>query len=236
MDSSGLTLNRSTIEERNTKLYHSRFLYLLLAIQIGLALLFSAWLEHNPTCKFAQFFTHWAVTLVCGLLCLLIALLCYFLSLVRREPINWIIYGLFTVLFTIFVGGLLARDQNSIIRFVLWVIFAVALALFFYFLIAENYISSIGEILLIFGCAALVLLFFLISTDIEPWKLALAFIIATAIAFFISYQHRSMLKNSLWDLGREDPVTGAVRVWLDSLLGFCRIGELFTKGFGRFDF
>lgn len=234
MDSSGLTLNRSTIEERNSKLYHLRFLYLLLGLQIGLALLLGWYLRQHPSCAVTRFLGHWAVSLVLGILMLLIVLLCYFLSIVRREPINWLIYVLFTFLFAAFVGSLLAKDRSGLLWFVLWVLMLVALGLFLYFLVAEFYISSIGEILLIFGVAGLVLLFFLALTDVEPWKLAVGFLVACALAFFISYQHRSMVRNSLWDLGREDPVTGAVRVWFDALLGFCRIGELFTKGFGRF--
>lgn len=234
MDASGLTLNRSTIEERQTKIYYMRFLYLLLAIQIGIALLWAWWLKHHATGALGRFFSHWAVGLAAGLMCLLLILLCYFLSLVRREPINWAIYAIFTGLFAVLVGTLAVRDSSGVILFILWTLFFVSLTLFLYFLVADNYISSPTETLLIFGAAGLVLLGFLAFTDVAPWKLALGFLLAVVIAYFISYQHRSMIRNSLWDLGREDSVTGAVRVWFDGLLGFCRIGELFTKGLGRF--
>lgn len=234
MDASGLTLNRSTIEERNSKLYYTRVLYLLLALQLGLVLLWAHWLSGHVSGAVGRILSHWGFTLAVGLICLLLILLCYFLSIVRRDPINWVIYVLFTILFALFVGSLAAKDRSGLVGFVLWVLFFVAIALFLYFLVAETYIPSLTEVLLIFGVAGLALLFFLATTDIEPWKLSLALVIAIAISFFISYQHRSMLRNSLWDLGREDPVTGAVRIWFDGLLGFCRIGELFTKGLGRF--
>ena len=234
MDASGLTLNRSTIEERNSKLYYTRVLYLLLAVQLGLVLMWTHWLAKHANGTLGRVLSHWGLTLALGLVCLLLVLFCYFLSIVRRDPINWVIYVLFTALFTLFVGSLATRDSTGLMRFVLWVLFLVAIALFLYFLVAETYISSLNEVLLILGVAGLVLLSFLALTDVQPWKLALGLVIAVAVAFFISYQHRAMIRNSLWDLGREDPVTGAVRVWFDGLLGFCRIGELFTKGFGRF--
>lgn len=235
MDSSGLTLNRSTFEERANKLYYLRFLYFLVALSLLFGLLVHYLASLWPGLHSFLLDSKW-VGIVAGLLCLCLILACYFVPLLARGPINWLVYALFTFFFAIFVAWVLVRDTSKLAHFIVWLLFLVTLAFGFFFLTASFYPSSLTSALLILGIGAMVLFAFLAFTQVEPWKLAVAFLVGTVFAFMISYQQRSMVRNALWDLDREEPVTGAVRIWLDGLLGLCRGAEMFSKGFGKLPF
>lgn len=53
------------------------------------------------------------------------------------------------------------------------------------------------------------------------------------MASFISYSVRKNLKWNLWEYKDEDPVSGAVRIWMEKIFGFLRVGELFGKTFKK---
>ena len=233
MDISSANLNQSTIAERNEKLYHIRFLYILLAIQLGFILLLTTIVLYQPSSLLGWFAGRWGWGLAFGLISLLLALLCYFLPVLKENPINWVLYSVFTLFFALFMVWLVTFDRTRIVYFVLWALFAVAVGLMLYFLMANFYISSLAEILLIAIAVGAVLFAFLAFSNISTFILGIALLVSMVAAFYISYQHRSMLRNSLWDLQKEDPVTGAVRIWLDGILGVFRVGDLFSKGFGR---
>lgn len=51
---------------------------------------------------------------------------------------------------------------------------------------------------------------------------------------YLAYDMRTNVRSHMFDHDEEDPVSGAVRIWMESVLVFCRFGEMvgkmFTKG------
>lgn len=61
----------------------------------------------------------------------------------------------------------------------------------------------------------------------------MVYVLVVLMASFISYSIRKNLKWNLWEYDEEDPVSGAVRIWMEKCFGFIRIGELFGNMFKK---
>ena len=94
--------------------------------------------------------------------------------------------------------------------------------------------ESIPTIFIVFGSAALVLVAFIVFTELSVFKLILLFVPVSVFGIYLAYDTRSSVRNSLFDTDTEDPVCGAVRIWVETVLVFCRLGELVGKMFYKY--
>ena len=98
MDVSGISygLNKSSVEERQKNLSFLRQLYFLVLIEVLVALLWSIWVRESPTLGDGVY-EYWGFALATGIITLLLLLLATFVAAIRNTPINFIVYGLFTI-------------------------------------------------------------------------------------------------------------------------------------------
>ena len=128
MDASIASLNRSTFEDRQKNISYLRNLYFLFALQLIIAVVWSAWNYTWFPNWGAWIIRNWGVALTAGILCVLLLLFAFFSSASRQHPVNWVVYLLFTIGFAIVWSYFVVRDgQNRYVWYVLWLLTAMAI-------------------------------------------------------------------------------------------------------------
>lgn len=233
MDISGYSVNKSTLEERQRNLKYTRFLYLLLAVQLAVALLWTSFALHFWTKLGAPIVRWWVFGLVAGVLAGLLVLGSFFVAALRRFPLNWVVYLLFTLAFAHLWAYLCCLDTTHYLYFALWLLAAIALGFALYALSATYYMQTTESALVVLGSAMPVLLAFLAFTDLSHFMLILVFVAVVIFGVYLALDLRTMLKHNLYETHEEDAVAGAVRIWIESVLVFCRLGELVGSAFHK---
>lgn len=231
MDISGYSVNKSTLEERQRNLKYTRFLYILLAVELILALIWTSFCMHYWTKLGAPIVKWWVFGMIAGIIAGLLVLATFFVSAVRRFPINWAIYFLFTLAFAHFWAFLCCLDSSKLLYFALWLLTAIAVGFALYALTANYYMQATESALVVLGSSIPVFLAFLAFTEMDFFLLILVYIAVVIFGVYLALDLRTMLKHNLYDTNDEDAVAGAVRIWIESVLVFCRLGELFGSMF-----
>lgn len=226
MDLSGYSVNKSTIEERQRNLKYTRFLYILLAVELIIALVWTSFCVHYWTKLGTPIIKWWVFGMIAGIMAALLILATFFVSAVRRFPINWAIYFLFTLAFAHFWAFLCCLDKSLLLYFALVLLTAIALGFALYSITATYYMQTTESALVVLGSSMPVLLAFLAFTDMDFFLLILVYIAVVIFGVYLALDLRTMLKHNLYDVAEEDAVAGAVRIWIESVLVFCRLGEL----------
>lgn len=226
MDISGYSVNKSTLEERQRNLKYMRFLYVLLAVELIVALVWTSFCLHFWTKLGAPIVKWWEFGLAAGIISGLLILATFFVAAVRRFPINWAIYFLFTLAFAHFWSFLCCLDSSRNLYFALWLLTAITVGFALYSLSATYYMQATESVLVVLGSGMIVLLAFLAFTEMDFFLLILVFIPVVIFGIYLALDLRTMLKHNLYDTNEEDAVAGAVRVWIESVLVFCRLAEL----------
>lgn len=233
MDYSSMSLNKSTIEQRQSNLKFIRVLHLLVAIELILTIIWASFSIYFWDDLGAPIVRWWEFGIVAGSLVFLLLIIALALQITRRPPINWIIYALFTLSFVHLFGFLACLDKTRLVYFALWVLTAVTLALFLHWLISIEYISTLTSTVTVFGSAAVVLLAFLTFSEINPIYLIMVYLAASILGVFLTRGIRISVKSSIYESDENEPVSGAVRIWGEGLLVFFRFGELFGNSFRK---
>ena len=110
MDASIASLNRSTFEERQKNISYLRNLYFLFALQLIIAMIWSAWNYTWFPNWGAWIIRNWGVALAAGIFCALLFLFAFFSSASRQSSINWAVYFLFAIGFAIIWSYFMVRD------------------------------------------------------------------------------------------------------------------------------
>lgn len=76
----------------------------------------------------------------------------------------------------------------------------------------------------------IIFVIFLIFTEIWFLWLVIVMIGTMVIGFYLNYDVRRMVRGGLYDYGDDDAWTGAVRIWAEGMLVFCRFFEMLGKG------
>ena len=109
----------------------------------------------------------------------------------------------------------------------------MAIGFALYTFCATYYMLSLQSALVVFGSGAVVFMGFLAFTQMSFFLLLLVFVATCVFGFYLAFNLRVGVRHSLFDSEQEDSVSGAVRVWIESSLVMCRLGELggnmFTK-------
>lgn len=112
MDVSGLSLNRSTFEERHKNIGFLRQLYFFFVIELLISLGWSVWTRESKTLG-DWVVRWWGIALVTAILCVILIIVATFLAPARLAPLNFVIYGLFTICFAYTWGYLCAWDNRT---------------------------------------------------------------------------------------------------------------------------
>ncbi len=88
-------------------------------------------------------------------------------------------------------------------------------------------------LMVVLGSSAVVLIAFLAFSDIKAVWLVLVFVPVVVFGVYLAYDVRTSVRNAIFDHDEEDPVSGAVRIWVESLLVGCRFGELLGTMFHK---
>lgn len=233
MDISGYSVNKSTLEERQRNLKYTRFLYALLAIELIVALIWTSICLGHPDRLANPIVRWWEFGLVAGIIAGLLILATFFVAAVRRFPINWAIYALFTLAFAHLWAFLCCLDKSRNLYFALWLLTAIAVGFALYSLSATYYMQATESVLVVLGTGFVVLLAFLAFTQLDFFLLILVFVPVCIFGIYLALDLRTMLRHNLYETEEEDAVAGAVRIWIESVLVFCRLAELVGSAFHK---
>jgi len=222
-----MSVNRSLLQQKQQSLKYARWLYVLVAVELAISLLWASFCLYYWNDLGKPIIDWWYFGVVAASLVVILILLAQLLSFTRRFPINWIFYILFTLSLAHLAGFLDCLDTSLVLYFALWVMTAIVSAYAFYFLVSENLSGFIESILISFGMGALVLIAFVVFSKISFFLLVLAYVATAVFSVYMSFNLRAIIRSHLHEDDEEDPVSGAVRVWLESVLVFCRVGELY---------
>ena len=217
-------------EERSKNLTFIRLLYTLFALELLIAIIWTSF-AYSYYPEFGRGIeTHWWWAIVSGSICLILILLTLFMNSLRNPPINLVIYVIFVLCFMHFVSWLCLNDKTYLIYYALWLLFAVAVGLAIYAWSTQTYMRTLFSMISVaFGCF-IVFVLFLIFSEIKFLWLLLVMILVMIIGFYLNYDVRRMVRGGLYDYGDDDPWTGAVRIWGEGVLVFCRFFEMLGRG------
>lgn len=231
MDISSSHLNTSTIQERKQGLQYQKILYVLVAIELILALVWTSFALYWWPQLGAQILHWWEFGVVAGVLTVLLILVAFFVPAVRKFPINWVIYVLFTLAFAHFACFLNTLDYSQLLYFALWVLTVIICGFAVYSVCSSSYIPIIESFLIAFGLGTLVLIAFIVFTGYSLYLLILVAVATAILGFYYAFSLRTATRFSNFDNFEEDPVSGAVRFWIDGALVGCRFFEMFGRSF-----
>ena len=227
------SVNQSTLEERAHNLTYLRFLYILLALELVLSLVWTSFCLGYWADLGQPIIDWWYFGLVAGILVLILILVAFFISAVRKFPINWVIYAIFTLAFAHLWAFLCCLDKTRLLYFALWLLTAMTVGFALYSLCATFYMMSLQTALVVFGSGAVVFMGFLAFTQMNFFLLLLVFVATCVFGSYLAFNLRATVRSSVFESEQEDAVTGAVKIWIESSLVLCRMGELggqmFTK-------
>lgn len=223
----------STLEQHMKNIRFLRSLYTLLAPILLIALIWTSLILFYWTNIGTSIASHWGFGIAAGVIVVLLIFAAMFARSLSELPLNWIVYFLFMTAFAYFASFICTFDKTFILYFTLWVLTFIVFAFHFYTHCSGNYIPAIEAFLIAFGSGLFVLVAFIVFTTITFYWLVLAYFATAVYGFYLGYSLRTSVMYGLFEEGEDDPVSGAVKIWGESCLVFCRIGELFGKSFHK---
>jgi len=228
MNLSNISNGKISFEERQKNMSFLRNLYTLFAIELLIAVIWTSfalsyYVEFGDGIK-----RWWEFAIASGVLCLLL-LLISFLQFARRFPINVVIYLLFTFSFMHFSSWLCLVDTTFLVYYALWLLLFVAIGFAIYAWSTNTYMNTMISILVIVASTLIVFIAFLIFSEIRFLGLLLVLLAVIIYGFYLNYDVRKMVRGGVYEYSREDPWTGAVRIWAEGLLVFVRFIELLGR-------
>lgn len=201
MDVSGISqgLNKSTFEERQKNLLFLRQLYFLVVIEILVALLWSIWVRESETLGNGVY-RYWGFALFTGIASILLLFVATFVGAVRNTPLNYVIYGLFTIFAAYTWGYFCAWDNRTsgydFVFYWLCLLTAICVVLFLQSMGTNNYQYSLSAFLWIVSACCFVFFIFLCFSDISVIRLVICTVPTIVYGYFLSYNVRKMVTPS----------------------------------------
>lgn len=175
----------------------------------------------------------WIYGLVLGCVCALLILAVLFVDALRKQPVSWGVYIAFTICFALFCGYVVCADSTRLTYFTLWLLTVIALGLAIYAFCNDYYMDVFNTLIIVLTCALGVLIGFIICSDLDIFLMILITVPIVVFGVYLAYDMRTNVRSSLFDHEEEDPISGAVRIWIETVLVFCRFGELVGKMFTK---
>ena len=221
---------RTTPEERAKNINFLRMLYMLFAFQLLIALIWTSFaLSYYD--KFGKGIERWwEFAIVTGVISLILILATIILPELRKFPIGAAIYAVFTICFMHFISYLCLIDKSFLVYYALWLFFAVAVGFVIYSWSLTTKTNSLISIMVVATSCLLIFITFLIFSEIKFIGLLLVLLGVLVFGFYLNYDVRKMIRGGIAEYTTDDPYTGAIRIWLESFLVFCRFVELLGRG------
>ena len=229
MNTSNVSAGKVTYEERQRNLNFLRILYTLFSIELLVTVIWTSF-----ALSYFDDFGHgikayWEVAIVTGVLCLIFILLATFVPFAQKIPISIVIYVLFTLCFMHFASWLALIDPTHLVYYALWLLLAIGIAYSIYAWSTSTYLNTMISILITGVAGLLVFVGFLIFSNVSFLGLLLVLLGVLIYGCYLNYDIRKMVRGGIQDYSREDPWSGAVRIWLESVFVFCRFIELIGR-------
>ena len=229
MNLSNISSGEINYEQRKLNLNLIRLLYSFFAIELLIALIWTTFALIYP--EFGNgIINWWEFAIVTGLICLILLIVSLFIPIVRRLPFNIIVYVIFVICFMHFISYLCLVDSSRLVYYALWLVFAVSLGFVIYAFSTVNYMKSINCLIVVSVSCLIVFVCFLIFSKVNFIGMVIVLLVVMVFGFYFNYDVRKMVRNDIYEYGNDDPLTGAVRIWGESLLVFCRFLELLGRG------
>ena len=230
MNLSNISSGPINYEERRKNLNFIRMLYTLFAIELLIALIWTSFALAYYS-EFGSGIVHWwEFAIATGVICLLLILVALFIPAVRKMPINIIIYALFTIAFMHFVSYLCLVDKSYLVYYALWLLFMIAVGFAVYAWSTSTYMNTLMSLMVVAVACLLVFVAFLIFSDVNFIGLLIVLLVVMVFGFYFNNDVRKMVRGGLYEYANDDPFTGAVRIWAECLMVFCRFVELLGRG------
>ena len=224
-------LETSALQRRKQGLLYNRVLYFLVSLEMLVALIWTSFSLHY-TKELAQNISQWwEFGVTAAVLVGLLVLITFFVPYTRSLPINWVLYFVFMFCFAHLICFINILDKSRMLYLVLWILTLVIHGFCIYYLCADDYIPVIESFCISFGLATAVLMAYIILTEHKLYLLILVAIGSATVGFYYAYGLRTATRFSVFDYSEEDPVSGAIRFWLDGALVSCRFFENVGKAF-----
>lgn len=203
---------------------------MLLAVELLIALIWSTICLHFWSSKIDSW---WIFGLVFGCICAVLILAVLFVNALRKQPISWGIYGVFVICLAAFLGWAVCADGTRFVYFALWLLTVIAIGLALYAFCDDYYMDTFTTLIIVVGCSLAVLIAFILCSDLDIFLMIIITVPIIVFGVFLAYDMRTNVRSSLFDHDDEDPISGAVRIWIETVLVFCRFGELVGKMFTK---
>ena len=131
------------------------------------------------------------------------------------------------------MGYAVCADNSGLVYFSLWLLTIIAIALAIYSFCHDYYMDTFTTLVLVLGSALGVLIGFIICCELDIFLMILITVPIVVFGVYLAYDMRTNVRSSLFDQEEEDPISGAVRIWIETVLVFCRFGELIGKMFTK---
>lgn len=220
---------RTTPEDRAKNIDFLRMLYTLFAIKLLIALIWTSFaLSHYD--KFGKGIERWwEFAIVTGVMCLILILATIIMPALRKFPIGAAIYAVFTICFMHFVSYLCLLDKTYLVYYALWLLFAVSIGFVIYAWSLVSRSNTLISIMVVTTSCLMIFIVFLIFSEIKFIGLLLVLFGILVFGFYLNYDVRKMVRGGIIEYVTDDPYTGAIRIWLESALVFCRFIELIGR-------
>ena len=229
MNASNLSAGKVTFEERQRNLSFLRILYTLFAITLLVAVIWTSFaLSYFDNFGFG-ILKYWQVAIATGVICLLCILLATFVPFAQRIPVSIAIYVIFTLCFMHFASWLCLVDRSRLVYYALWLLLAIGVAYAIYAWSTSTYMNTLISILITGVACLLVFVGFLIFSEVSFLGLLLVLLAVLIYGCYLNYDIRKVVRGGIQEYSREDPWSGAVRIWVESLFVFCRFIELLGR-------
>ena len=129
-----------------------------------------------------------------------------------------------------FVSYLCLVDDSGLLYFALWLMFVIALGFAIYSWSTNTYTGTLYSLMIVLMSSLLVFVGFLIFSEINFVGLLIVLLLVMVFGFYLNYDVRRMVKGGMYEYGNDDPFTGAVRIWAEGVMVFCRFVELLGRG------
>jgi len=129
-----------------------------------------------------------------------------------------------------FVSYLCLVDKSRLVYYALWLLFAVAVGFAIYAWSTNTYMNTLFSLMVVAVSCLIVFVVFLIFSEVNFIGLLLVLLGILVFGFYLNYDVRKMVRAGLYEYSSDDAWTGAVRIWAESLMVFCRFVELLGRG------
>jgi len=233
MNSSTITFHRVSSESRQLHLNFLKVMYFLLSIELLIQVIWTSFAMHYFENLGICIRDHWEFAIIAGVIFSFILVSSFFVQAYQKAPINVILYTIFTLALAYFSCWLATIDRFLLVYFAMWNLLMIAVGYTIYSWSTFTHLKSFISIVVVLLPSVIVLFVFLVFSEISFMHLIMMFVGVLIYGFYLNYDIRKMVVGGVNSYGQEDPWIAAIQIWVEALVVFVRVIELFTRGLVR---